>query len=258
MDRPVALITGASAGLGAAFAGALAARGYELILVARRRDRLEELAARFAGARVVDADLSDDDGCARVEQAILAEPRLELLVNNAGFGTKGYFAEIELASQEQMHRLHVLATLRLTHAALRGFTERDRGGVINVASVAGFWQSPHNVSYCATKTWMNSFTEGLSYELAARGSRVRVQSLCPGFTRTEFHDVLGVGREGAPAGWWMSAEDVVAESLAGLDRGELFVVPGWRYKLLAPVMRNLPRWLKRRIATRTSRAFRER
>ena len=257
MERPVALITGASAGLGAEFARALAARGYELILAARRRDRLEEMAARYEHARVLEVDLASDDGCSRTEEVILAEPRLELLVNNAGFGTKGYFAEIGLASQDQMHRLHVLATLRLTHAALRGFTARDRGAVINVSSVAGFWQSPHNVSYCATKTWMNSFTEGLAYELAARGSKATVQALCPGFIRTEFHDVLGVGRGGAPASWWMSAEEVVAASLAGLERGELFVVPGARYKLLAPVMRNLPRWLKRRIATRTSRAFRE-
>jgi short-subunit dehydrogenase len=258
MDRPAALITGASAGLGAEFAHALDRRGYALLLVARRRDRLAELAGRLAAAQVLEADLAADEGCARVEAAILAEPRLELLINNAGFGTRGYFAEIDLASQDRMHRLHVLATLRLTHAALRGFTARNRGGVINVASVAGFWQSPHNVSYCATKTWMNSFTEGLSYELAARGSAVKVQALCPGFTRTEFHDVLGAGRGGVPASWWMSAEDVVAASLRGLERGELFVVPGLRYKLLAPVMRNLPRWLKRRVATRTSRAFRER
>src|SRR5580658_10650919 len=163
----LALITGASSGIGAAFAAALAARGQDVVLVARRADRLEQLAEslkRSHGIRAeaLVADLASDDDVARVVERIAAAPDLELLVNNAGFGSRGKFFEADARGQDQMHRVHVLATVRLTHAALAGMVKRARGGIINVSSVAGFWQAPGNVSYCATKCWMNSFTEGLA------------------------------------------------------------------------------------------------
>ena len=139
-----------------------------------------------------------------------------------------------------MHRLHVLATMRLTHAALGGMVARKIGGVINVSSVAGFWQSPGTVSYCATKCWMNSFTKGLALELKSIGSPVKVQGLCPGFTHTEFHDSAGYDQTLISESLWMNAEDVVSESLRGLDRGKLFVVPGWRYQILVFFMKHLP------------------
>lgn len=249
-SKPRALVTGASAGIGATFARRLARDGYELILVARRRDRLEQLAQEIGGAEVLVADLTSDVDMKRVADRIAAETRLELLVNNAGFGVLGRFFEMSVESQDQMHRLHVLATLRLTHAALRGMVARNKGAVINVSSVAGFAQSPGSVSYGATKTWMNAFTEGVAMELRSIGSAVRVQSLCPGFTLSEFHDVAHVDRKTIPARLWMKAEDVVDASLDGLARGKIFVVPGNIYKVLVWVVSWLPRSLYRAGASR--------
>jgi uncharacterized protein len=247
-SKPLALVTGASAGLGATFARRLARNGYGLILVARRADRLHSLARELGGAEVLAADLCVEPGLAAVERRIASEPRLQLLVNNAGFGTTGRFFEVPVEAQEQMHRLHVMATLRLTHAALRGMVERRVGAVINVSSVAGFGTSPGSASYCATKAWMNSFTEGLALDLQRAGSPVRVQALCPGFTVTEFHDVARIARRTIPAALWMTAEDVVDASLAGLRRNKLFVVPGWIYKLLVQVQIWMPRGLRRALA----------
>jgi len=256
--RPLALITGSSSGIGTTFATELAALGYDLVLVARRRDRLEELAGTLERSRgikieILPADLTVDEELAVVEQRVVTAENLELLVNNAGFGTRGKFFQVDLQSQDQMHRLHVLATMRLTHAALTGMTARDKGGIINVSSVAGFWQSPGSVSYCATKCWMNSFTEGLALELKSVGSRVRVQALCPGYTLSEFHDVAGMDRKMIPASLWMRAEDVVAESLRGLERGQTVVVPGWKYKAAVLLMKHTPRFVLERVAVKQQR-----
>jgi uncharacterized protein len=255
--RPLALITGASSGLGATFARALAARGYDLVLVARRKERLEALAAELAAAHgtraeVLTADLTDDAERLRVEERIAGAEDLALLVNNAGFGARGRFWESPVESQDQMHRLHVLATLRLTHAALRGMTARDRGAVINVSSVAGFVQGG-STSYSATKCWMNCFTEGLYLELKSLRSQVKVQALCPGFTVTEFHDVLGMSRDSIAKPLWMRAEDVVEASLAGLERDALFVVPGWIYKLIVHLVPALPRAIRHPLVLHFSR-----
>jgi short-subunit dehydrogenase len=178
-------------------------------------------------------------------------------VNNAGFGTNGYFWEIEVASQEQMHRLHVIATMRLTHSALANLVPRGTGGVINVASVAGFAQSPKSVSYCATKTWINSFTEGLAMELSIQAPSVKVQALCPGFTLSEFHDVLGADRSAIAKSLWMSADFVVEESLRGFDHGKTFVIPGWRYKLIVTAMKLMPGALMRRVSTGAAKRMRK-
>jgi short-subunit dehydrogenase len=254
--RPLALITGASSGIGAVFASALAARGYDLVLVARRKDRLQELARSLAARGIVaeplEADLANDDGIAVVEQRIHAAQNLDLLVNNAGFGTRGKFFSADVESQDHMHRLHVLATVRLTHAALQGMVERAHGGVINVSSVAAYRRAPGSVSYCATKCWMNAFTEGLALELKAAGSPVKVQALCPGYTLTEFHDAAGIERNKIAAPLWLSAEKVVAASLAGLDRGKLIVIPGWQYKAAAFLLRHMPQRLLDSFAVRES------
>jgi short-subunit dehydrogenase len=244
--RPVVLITGASSGIGATFARHLAARGWDLLLVARRRDRLEQQsheieASHSVRAEILPADLTRDPDLKAVEERIASAENLELLVNNAGFGTAGRFFSIPLDSQDQMHRLHVLAPMRLMHAVLPGMVARRRGSIINVSSVAGFGQNPGSVSYSATKTWMTSFTEGIYMELKSIRSPVRVQALCPGFTLSEFHDTMHVDRKTIPAWMWMSADDVVDASLRGLDRGQLIVIPGWRYRLLVFLMRNLPR-----------------
>jgi short-subunit dehydrogenase len=247
MPRPIALITGASAGLGATFARQLAAEGYDLVLVARRAAALEQLAGELRGkhgiaAEVVAADLTRDDDVARVCGLLTGADRLELLVNNAGFGSRGFFFEADPQQQDAMHRLHVIATERLTRAALPGLVARRRGGIINVASVAGFINGPGNISYCATKAWMVVFTEGLYLELKSVGSPVTVQALCPGYTYTEFHDVIGIDRASIMGkSWWMSADRVVAESLAGFKSGKLLVIPGFRYRMLAAVARFVPR-----------------
>ncbi|HEY4089020.1 MAG TPA: SDR family oxidoreductase [Bryobacteraceae bacterium] len=248
MRRPVALITGASSGIGETFARKLAARGFDLILVARREEKLRALAAQLpVNARFIAADLTQEDGLTATETAIRETPDLELLVNNAGFGTLGRFWEADLHGQEQMHRLHVMAMMRLTHAALKAMVSRDRGGVINVSSVAAFGQTEGNVSYCATKTWANAFTQGLDVELNAIHSKVKVQALCPGFTFSEFHDVLGVDRANIPGFLWLQADAVVEASLRGLDRGKVIVIPGAIYRIGSAFMRHTSHSFRKRI-----------
>jgi len=261
--RPVALITGASSGIGAAFARELANRKYDLILVARRQDRLAELArglARSEGvtAETMVADLTRDPDVESVAERLRAEERLEMLINNAGFGTTGFFFEADPTSQENMHRLHVLATVVLTRAALGPMVSRNRGAIINVSSVAAFIPSGANVSYNSTKAWMNVFTESINLELRALDSRVRAQALCPGFTMTEFHEKLGIDRNRIfpNSGFWMPAGKVVRASLAGLEKGDWLIVPGWRYKLLVFGLRHLPRIIREQAALVYSRKAR--
>jgi short-subunit dehydrogenase len=258
MENRIAAITGASAGLGAVFARKLAAQGYDLLLIARRRDRLEQLAAELAAAHgiaadVIEADLARLEDIDSVAGRLAAEPRLALLVNNAGFGALGRFYEAPLAEQVAMHRVHIDAVMRLSHAALRGMVARDEGAVINVSSVAGFMRSPSNVSYCATKAWINAFTEGVYLELKTTGSKVTVQALCPGFTYTDFHDVMGMDRGDIPKRFWMKADDVVETSLAALPSGTLYVIPGWKYRLIVGVATKLPAWLRLRLESQPLR-----
>jgi uncharacterized protein len=239
-----ALVTGASSGIGEAFARKLAARGYDLILVARREDRLRTLAETLPGhTEVLSADLASEAGLAGVETAVQRCASLDLLVNNAGLGTLGRFWEAGIAGQVRMHEVHVMATMRLTHAALAGMVPRGRGAVINVSSVAAFVQSQGGVSYCATKAWINSFTQGLALELRRLPSPVRVQALCPGFTATEFHLAMGTDTKGIPPFLCMQPDYVVEASLKGLDRGKVIVVPNWKYKIAVAMMKHLPRAL---------------
>lgn len=247
-SRPLAVVTGASAGIGAVYARRLAAQGFDLVLVARRRERLEDLAADLKSKHGVEveplpADLIRDDGLKAVEDRIARAENLEFMLNNAGFGTQGRFSDGPLENHDAMHRLHVMATMRLSHAALRKMKARGKGALVNVSSVAAFICRPGNTSYYATKAWMNCFTEGLYLELKAARSPVRAQALCPGFTVTEFHDVMGFDRKLVPSSWWMTAEDVVEASLRGLKRNQLIVVPGWRYKLIVWLLRATPRFV---------------
>jgi uncharacterized protein len=246
----VALVTGASSGIGEVFARTLAKRGYALILVARRKERLEKLSAELGNAAVLTADLALDADLHRVEELIATDPELELLVNNAGFGVQGPFHEAPGEAQDRMHRVHVNAIERLSYAALQSMVARRKGAIINVSSVAGFLVSPYSVSYNATKAWINSFTEGLYLELCALHSPVRVQALCPGFTYSEFHDMAGMDRGLIPHSLWMSAEEVVNASLRGLERNKLFVIPGWKYRLLVSLLPVAPRKLKHALALR--------
>lgn len=249
MTYSLAVITGASSGIGATFARKLAAE-YDLLLVARRKDKLDQLAAelRAAHGKNVEtwaADLSNPADMGALAEKITGEPKLALLVNNAGFGTLGRFWEATLASQEQMHQLHVMATVKLTHAALQSMVPRNQGAIINVASVAGFVRSQGSVSYCATKSWTNIFSEGLYLELRGMNSKVTVQTLCPGYTYSEFHDTMAIERDRlAGKAFWLSAEQVVDASLAGMRSGRLYVIPGWRYRLLTAFISKLPSRLR--------------
>lgn len=246
MTAGTALVTGASAGIGREFCRQLAARGHDLILVARDTERLHALAAEL-GARhgvaveVMPADLTRDADVDRVVDGIsAAAAALTLLVNNAGFGTAGSVAAAPPGTQDQMLRLHVLAPMRLTRAALPGMLERRRGAILNVSSIASFIYSPGSVNYCASKAYLTTFTEGLALELAGTG--VQAQALCPGFTRSEFHQRMGADTRLRPGPLWMTAEAVVRASLAQLDRaGPVVCVPGLRNKLLVGLIRLLPR-----------------
>jgi short-subunit dehydrogenase len=253
--RPLGLITGATAGLGRVFAQRLAARGHDLILVARDAGRLEELARELAARQGVAiesfaADLSRDDDVTRLIGRLGETRGLALLVNNAGFGTRGPLASTPPEPQAAMLHLHVLAPMRLTQASLPGMLARRSGAIINVSSIASFVYAPGSVNYCASKAYLTVFTEGLAAELV--GSGVRVQALCPGFTRTEFHqrmglDVASVRRRGP----WLSAEYVVDTSLAAIDRGGPVVcIPGLRYRLVVGLIRLLPRRLLGYLARR--------
>ncbi len=250
--RPLALVTGASAGIGRVFAERLAARGHDLVVVGRDAGRLgalaADLAARYgAGVEVSQADLSRDDDIARLADHVAGGPPLAVLVNNAGFGTKGHLVETPSGPQAAMVHLHALAPMRVTLAALPAMVARRSGAIVNVSSLAAFVYSPGNVNYCATKAYLNVFSEGLAAELAGTG--VRVQALCPGFTHTEFHERMQLDKRSIPGPLWLSAEYVVACSLAALDRGgPVVVVPGLRFKFLLLAVRLAPRRLLRSAA----------
>lgn len=257
MEKPVALVTGASSGIGESFARLLAQRGHDLVVVARRADRLEEVAARAksehgAACEVLIADLESDAGVAVIEARLHDDTRpVELLVNNAGFGTAGLFARSDLAREDQEIRLNVLALVHLTHAALPGLIARGEGGVINVSSVQGFMPSAYLATYGATKAFVNSFTESVASEL--RGTGVKIQTLAPGFTRTEFQARANMKTEIVPTNAWMTPEAVVKASLAAFDRGDLLCVPGAQNQAMMGLQKFLPRALTRRISTALAR-----
>lgn len=228
-----AFITGASSGIGESFARELAHRGYNLVLLARREQRLHSLADLLQREYSVQvetlvADLNDPADLERAAIRVGEIPDLDLLVNNAGFGNGGFFTEIDPQEELAMIRVHVEASVRLARAALPGMVERRFGGIINVSSMAGMIAYAGSHTYGSTKAYLNFFSESLSYELAGTG--VRVQALCPGFTYTEFHKQIG--RPNLPAFLWLKPEDVVAESLSGLREGQVIVVPGMLYKIL--------------------------
>jgi short-subunit dehydrogenase len=236
-----ALITGASAGLGAEFARQLAARGTNLVLVARNRARLEEAAAgleRRYGitAEVLPADLTDDAGVEAVV-ARLADPErpVGILVNNAGIGLLHNFEDNRISEEKKHLKLHGETAMVLTHAALKGMLERRSGRIINVASIAAFL--PRG-TYSAAKAWLVSFSRWAN--LAYRRQGIKVTAVCPGFTHTEFHDRMGMDKSVAPSWAWLHADRVVREGLADNERGRPVSIPSKRYKLVAAVARVAP------------------
>ncbi|MFE9956142.1 SDR family NAD(P)-dependent oxidoreductase [Micromonospora sp. NPDC005299] len=249
-----ALITGASLGIGEAFARRLAADGWDLVLVARDAGRLDGLAAELTGrhghrVETIAADLSTDDGCAVVEGRLTAEPPVELLVNNAGISLNTPFVRSTVADEARLVRLNVLAVLRLTHAALGPMTERGHGAVINVSSVAGFGVPMPGSTYSASKAWVTNFSESIGQSVAPLG--VRVMALCPGYTRTGYHERAGIDMSRTPAWMWLRAEDVVDEGLRDLRKGKPVSVPSWKYKLAVAGLRHAPRRLLRGVSRDT-------
>ena len=249
-----ALITGATAGIGLAFAEVLAGEGHDLVLVARSSERLTALAERLATQHGIDAsslpaDLASDEGC-RAVMSRLADPAgpVDLLVNNAGFGLNQPFVGGDLAAEERLLDVLVRATLRLTHAALPVMVDRGSGAVINVSSVAG-WVPVG--TYAAAKAWVTVFTEGLAAELSGTG--VTATAVCPGFTRTEFHERAEM-EVGTIPGWaWLDARRVAEEGLRDARAGRVVSVPSKRYSALSVTAQYAPRPLLRRLVSLTPR-----
>ena len=249
---PTALVTGATAGLGAAFARQLAASGYDLVLVARDAQRLAATADELSAAHGVDcvplvADLGTDDGCEPVADR-LRDPDhpVDLLVNNAGISINGAFLRTDLSDEERLLDLNVRAVLRLTHAALPVMVARGSGEIVNVSSVSGFAAVMPGSTYPASKAWVTSFTE--SQAQLVHGTGVRVLALCPGYTRTEFHQRAGIDMSATPTWLWLSADAVVRAALRDLRRGRLVSVPSLRYKAAVFGLRYSPSGLRHRFA----------
>ena len=247
MTKSVALVTGASAGLGVEFARQLSKRGHSLVLAARRKDRLEELAKDLGDARAIAIDLSKKDSAAKLLADIEANGEtVDLLVNNAGFGLIGRFAELDGKRERQMIDLNVGTLTDLCRAVAPSMIKRKGGAILNVASTAAFQPGPNMAVYFATKAFVLSFSEALHEELKPHG--INVSCLCPGPTRTEFGEVAGFGGNGLFDRVAMESAEVVAAGLNGLDRNRAVVVTGFANKIGALSTRFAPRSVVRRIA----------
>jgi hypothetical protein len=254
-ERPVAVVTGASSGIGRAFAQQLAAAGHDLVVVARSRERLEVLAVELrerngVEVRVVVADLGQAGPLAELAASLQARAP-DLLVNNAGFGTFGRFHQLDLAREEELLRVNVQALVRLTHACLPGMLERGSGAVINVSSLAGEVPSGYNATYGASKSFVTSFSQALYEEL--RDTPITVQCLLPGLTDTAWAETAGIDISNTPRLAISDAADVARASLAALRSGAAVCVPGAANRVLAFIQRVSPRALMRRATARAAR-----
>lgn len=245
MSRPVALITGPTSGLGAGFARRYAMDGHDLVLVARDTERLEVLAAELRDEAGVDVEVLPADLAVAADRERVAErlrAGVQILVNNAGFGTSGEFWTADFATLQSQLDVNVTAVMQLTHAALPPMLDAGKGTVINVASVAGLLPG-RGSTYSASKAWVIAFSEGLANGLGGTG--VGVHALCPGFVRTEFHARAGIDMSGTPSLLWLDVPGVVRDCLAAVAKGQVVIVPGLQYKVLTTGGRLVPRNLVR-------------
>ena len=252
MTRPIALVTGASSGIGESLARLLAERGHDLVLVARDRGRLEALAKELEGAfqasaQVLPADLTDAEQLATVEARCHDRGApVAVLVNNAGVGTFGPLHTLDVDTEAREIQLNVVALVRLTHAAAAEMVERGTGGILNVSSLAGFQPGPSNATYSATKAFITSFTEAVHEEL--RGTGVSVTVLCPGFTRTGFQATANVPAEAVPGFMWQEADAVARVGLDALAKNRAIAIPGGLNKVLGNFSSLAPHAISRRLA----------
>lgn len=247
-----ALVTGASSGIGEAMARQLGRAGVATVVVARRADRLAALAAEYPSIEVLVADLTTDDGVGEVER-LIEQREIDLVVNNAGFGTSGAFHTLDPDRLDREIALNVRALTRLSHAALRTMVPRGRGHLLNVSSVASFQPAPSLGVYAATKAYVTSLTESLHEEV--RGTGVRVTALCPGLTRTEFISVSNPSGRSAtyPDFMWLDADAVAAAALDDIQRGRALSIPGAIYRVLVAISSVTPRSMARRLSRRVRR-----
>ncbi|MET8867117.1 SDR family oxidoreductase [Nonomuraea sp. NPDC004580] len=248
---PTALITGATSGIGAAFARRLAADAFSLVLVARDELRLirtaDQLKLRYGvPVEVLPADLATDEGLAKVEARL--RDGVDLLINNAGFGNPGHFPDVPVEREARMLKVHCEAVLRLTLAALPGMRERERGAIVNVASVAAFFTRG---TYSASKAWVVNFSESAAAEL--RDPRIKIMALCPGFVRTEFHQRASMDSSAIPGFMWLKADDVVRDAMRDLALGKRVSIPDLRYKAVVAIGRLIPRSVQAMVSQRIGR-----
>jgi uncharacterized protein len=251
VPRPIALVTGASSGIGEHLARRLAERGHDLVLVARDQSRLEALAKELesacdASVQVLPADLTDPAQLQRVEDRCRdADAPIDVVVNNAGFGSFGAFHELDLATEVREIQLNVVALVRLTHAAAGEMVRRGRGGILNVSSLAGFQPGPMTATYGATKAFVTSFTQAIHEE--PKGTGVSVTVLCPGFTHTGFQAAASVPAGDVPGFMWQEADEVATVGLDALAQNRAVAIPGTVNKVLGLVSSVTPQAITRRI-----------
>ena len=241
-----ALVTGATSGIGESFTRLLAENNYNIVLVARDLPRLQErargLQEKFnVETHIIQADLATDAGCSAVEQYI-ANNQIDVLINNAGFGLNKAFTMSELNAEQQMFDVLIRTPMRLMHTALPGMKERNKGVIINVSSVAGFIAGG---TYSASKAYLTVLSESLHTELS--GTNIRISALCPGFTRTEFHQRGRMSMKGLPNFMWLDSDKLVAQSWSDALKGKAVSIPGWQYQLLVFVIHSLPRSIIRKV-----------
>jgi short-subunit dehydrogenase len=241
-----ALVTGGTVGIGESFTRLLAQNGYNIVLVARDLPRLQERANALESTfgvltTVIQADLATDAGCKTIEDFI-ANNKIDVLINNAGFGINKAFTMSQLDAEQQLLDVLVRTPMRLMHVALPGMKERNKGVIINVSSLAG-WTT--GGTYSASKSYLTVLSESLHTELSS--TNVKVSALCPGFTRTEFHQRAHLSLNGMPAFMWLNSDKLVATAWKDAVDGKAVCIPGWQYQLLTFVMRNAPRSMVRKI-----------